>query len=118
MVTELAEDKQKEEVVHNVKDKILFPGKWKNCFIFSFSGRLRSGRGGVDKVRREEEVNLFCFLFYLECTCVSSNAVLSHFDIVQVLSVCEKVLSRLLLSSIKLPAEVDCCQCRSRSRTN
>ena len=65
MVTELAEDKQKEEVVHNVKDKILFPGKWKNCFIFSFSGRLRSGRGGVDKVRREEEVNLFCFLFYL-----------------------------------------------------
>ena len=73
----------------------------------SLSGRLRRGRGGVDKVGREEEVNLFCFLFYL-----------SHFDIVQVLSVCEKVLSRLLSSSIKLPAEVDCCQCRSRSRTN
>ena len=32
----------------------------------------------------------FCFLFYLECTCVSSNAVLSHFDTVQLLSVCEK----------------------------
>ena len=63
MVTELAEDKQKEEVVHNVKDKILFPRKWKNCFILSFSGRLRSGRGGVDKVRQEEKVNLFCFLF-------------------------------------------------------
>ena len=53
VVTELAEDKQKEEVVDKVKDEILFPRKWKNCFIFSFSGRLRSGRGGVDKVRRE-----------------------------------------------------------------
>ena len=31
----------------------------------SLSGRLRSGRGGVDKVGQEEEVNLFCFLFYL-----------------------------------------------------
>ena len=65
MVTALAEDKQKEEVVHNVKDEMSLPRKWKICFIFSFSGRLRSGRGGVDKVGREEEVNLFCFLFYL-----------------------------------------------------
>ena len=31
----------------------------------SLSGRLRGGRRGVDKVGREEEVNLFCFLFYL-----------------------------------------------------
>ena len=40
----------------------------------------------------------FVSFFYLECTCVSSNAVLSHFDIVQVLSVCEKVLSRVSTS--------------------
>ena len=36
MVTALAEDKQKEEVVHNVKDEMSLPKKWKICFIFSF----------------------------------------------------------------------------------
>ena len=98
-------------------------------FYFLESGRVVSSSlslGGWEVVEegltrwggRGEGESFFVSFFYLECTCVSSNAVLSHFDIVQVLSVCEKVLSRLLLSSIKLPAEVDCCQCRSRSRTN
>ena len=37
--------------------------KVEDLFHLLFLGGWEGGRGGVDKVGREEEVNLFCFLF-------------------------------------------------------
>ena len=42
----MAEDKQKEEVVHNVKDEKSLPRKWKICFIVSFWAAEKGSRRG------------------------------------------------------------------------